>query len=99
MDVRDDRQDRATNDLLEGLAGALVGHGDASDLAAAFLELLDLPDRRVNVVRQGRAHRLDRDRRAAADRRAAPPAAPGLAAGRWLGAVPGRVQIAPELGG
>src|SRR5687767_13131261 len=73
VDVRDDRQDRPANELLQRLPGALVRDGHARDLAAGFLELLDLADRRVEVVGERRAHRLHRDGRAVADGRAAHP--------------------------
>src|SRR6266550_3337267 len=78
VDVGDDREDRAAHDLLEGLAGALVGHGHASDLAAALLELLDLTDGGVDVVRERGAHGLHRHRSPIADRRAAHPDALGF---------------------
>jgi len=73
VDVGDDRQDRAANDLFQSLAGALVRNGDARDLAAGLLQELDLADGRVDIVGEGRAHRLHRDGSAVADRRAADP--------------------------
>src|SRR6185295_216363 len=56
VDVRDDRENAAADDLFEGLAGTLVRHRNAGDLAADLLKSLDLADRRVDVVREGGAH-------------------------------------------
>jgi hypothetical protein len=93
VDVRDDRQDRPANDLLERLAAALVRHGHARDLAAGFLQELDLPDRRVDVVGERRAHRLDRDGSAVADGGTAHPDALRLTSRARGGAVLGKVEI------
>src|SRR5436309_1054779 len=93
VDVRDDGQDRASHDLLQRLAAALVRHRDARDLAPCGLQLLDLADRRVDVVRERRAHRLDGDRCAVADRRAADPDTLRPAARTRSEAAFGKIQI------
>ena len=98
MDVRDDGEDAPPHDLGERLAGPLVGNRYARDLAADLLELFDLPDRRVDVVREGRAHRLDGHRSAVADRGAADPNALGLAPRTGRRTVFREVEIDGERG-
>src|SRR2546427_49729 len=93
VDIGDDREDAAADDLLERLAGALIRHGNASDLAADLLQALDLADRGVDVVRERRAHRLHRDRRAVADGRSADPHALRLPPGTRTDAVLRQIQI------
>ena len=67
VDIRDDRHGRARDDLRHHRRRFLVRHGDADDLAAVRGEIVNLLDRRLLVARVRRAHRLDDDRRAAAD--------------------------------
>ena len=58
---------RAAHDLRQRIGGRAVGDGDADDVAAGFLELVELGDRGVDVLGDRGAHRLDGDRRVAAD--------------------------------
>ena len=62
-------------------AAALVRHGDADDVAAGFLELVELCDGGVDVLGDRGAHRLDGDRRVAADLDIANEYGLGLASG------------------
>ena len=59
-------------------AASSSGHGDADQLASRALELPDLLDRRRDIPRIGRTHRLDRNRRIAADLHRADLNLPGL---------------------
>src|SRR6185437_9084187 len=56
------------DDVFEGRRGLLVRAGDAHDIGAGPLQRLDLSYRRLDIMRQRVGHRLDGDRRVAADR-------------------------------
>ena len=73
MDVRDHRDRRQADDQRQRLRVLELRHRDADDLAARRRERGDLRRRRLDVVRLRERHRLDDDRRAAADRDAADP--------------------------
>src|SRR5439155_25315683 len=70
VNVRDDRKDTSLHQLRKRLCRALVRDGDPCDLAAGLLQSRDLLHRGLEVVGERGAHRLDADRRAAADGRA-----------------------------
>ena len=68
MNVGDERHiGHALANLFQRDRRIVVGHGQADDLAAGADHLLDLRDGRVDVGRVGLGHRLNDDRRAAAD--------------------------------
>src|SRR5205807_8609786 len=67
VDVRDQGQPDPGLDPAEGCGGRLVRHGDADDLAPGRLEGLDLRDGGLDIAGVGGGHRLDGDRRPAAD--------------------------------
>ena len=73
VDVRDDRDRRDREDLLERDDVFVARHGAADDLAAGLVHAVDLIDRRLLVGGLGLGHRLHHDRRAAADRDVADP--------------------------
>src|SRR5581483_2030416 len=83
VDVRDDRQRLAAHDLGQRLGRRAVRYGDAHDIAAGVLELFELADGRLDVLGDGRAHRLDGDRGIAADLDVADEHGLGLASRRW----------------
>src|SRR5262249_15612559 len=87
VDVGDDRDLRLLGDGRQRLDIVLAGYGDADDLAAGRGQLRDLLERRVDVGGQRGGHRLDADRRAAADRHRAdhdlPALPPRRESGRW----------------
>ena len=68
MDVRDHRDRREPDDLLQRLGILDLRHRAAHDLAAGRDERGDLRRRRLDVVRLRQRHRLDDDRCAATDR-------------------------------
>ena len=68
VDVGDDRHRRARHDLRERLGRLFLVARAAHDVAAGRGERVDLRERAVDVGGLGRGHRLDRDRRVAADR-------------------------------
>src|SRR6185312_1909294 len=104
VDVRDDRHLHLRDDVFEGCRGFLVRAGDAHDIGAGPLQRLDLSYRRLDVMRQRVGHRLDGDRRIAADRHRADvdlPTLPSLdvairthAHGKHLGKSSGRQAVA-----
>ncbi len=67
MNVGDDRHARRADDLLQCSGAVLVGARDADDVGARFLAAADLVDRRPGVAGRRVGHRLDADRRIAAD--------------------------------
>ena len=67
VDVCNNRDAGLARDLRQGIGVVLARHRDAHDLAARCCELGDLLQGRIDVGRQRRAHRLDADRRIAAD--------------------------------
>ena len=67
VDVRDHRQRREPHDLLQRLGVLDLRHRAAHDLAARRGERGDLRGRRGHVARRCQRHRLDDDRRTAAD--------------------------------
>jgi hypothetical protein len=78
VNVRDQRNGHGRLDLGKRGRRLLIRDGDADQLAARALELSDLLDRRRDVPRIGRAHRLDRDGSIAADLYRADLNLPGL---------------------
>src|SRR5690606_622312 len=68
VNVRHERDRDLAHDLLERRRRLLVGAGNAHDVGADLLQRLDLRDRRLHVRGQGVGHRLNGDRRVAADR-------------------------------
>ena len=81
VDVGDDRDLALLRDDVQHVGVVLRRHRDAHDLAAGCRELGDLLERRIDVRRRRRAHRLDAHGRVAADQHLADPDLPGLAAG------------------
>ena len=71
VDVGDHRDRREPDDQRQRVGVLDLRDGDADDLAAGRGERGDLRRRRLDVVRLRQRHRLDDDRRAAADRDAA----------------------------
>ena len=67
MNVGDDRHLGGADDLTQGGGAFLVGAGNADDVGSGLLAAADLGDRRGSVGGQGVGHRLDSDRRIAAD--------------------------------
>ena len=67
VDVGDDRDRRFARDHWERLDVVGIGNRDADDVAAARRQRRDLLQRRVEIGGLRRAHRLDADRRVAAD--------------------------------
>ena len=67
MDVGDDRHVAGADDLLERGGTFDVGAGDADDVDPGLLAAADLVDRRLGIRGGGVGHRLDGDRRIAAD--------------------------------
>ena len=67
MDIGDDRHADGADDRLQRLGRVLVRHRDAHDIGARLLQCPDLPDRRRRVGGDRVGHRLDADRRVAAD--------------------------------
>ena len=55
-------------DLVHRRRRVVIRHGDTNDLAAGLDHLIDLPDSAVDIGRVGLGHRLNDDRRTAADR-------------------------------
>ncbi len=68
MNVGDQRHPRGLGDGREGGGGVLVGAGHPHDIGARLLQLTDLIDGRRRVAGDGVGHRLNGDRRIAADR-------------------------------
>ena len=75
----------ATADLGERNGRRGVRNGQADDVAARLHCFANAVDRGGDVARVGVRHRLDGDRRAAADGHAAELDAVGLSPGRWVG--------------
>ena len=71
MDIGHDRDGRGAHDLGQRVRRGLIRHGKADDLAPGVMQPGDLLDGRARVRSVRVAHRLDRDRRAAADSDAA----------------------------
>ena len=67
MNVGHDRDGRGVYDLGQGVRRGLIRHGEADDLAPGVMQPGDLLDGRARVRSVRVAHRLHRDRRAAAD--------------------------------
>src|SRR5690606_31059760 len=67
VNVGHQRDLRLAGDGAEGRSGVLVRTGDPDDVGPRLLQPTDLVDRRRGVGRGGVGHRLDRDRRVAAD--------------------------------
>src|SRR5690606_33294624 len=67
VDVGDDRHAGGADDGPQGRGRGLVGAGDADDVGPGGLERADLVDGRPGVGGGGVGHRLDGDRRVAAD--------------------------------
>ena len=77
VDVGDHRDLRLLRDRRQRVGVVLAGHGDPDDVAAGGGQLGDLLQRGVDVGGQRRGHRLDADRRPAADQHLAHPDLPG----------------------
>ena len=67
MDVGDDRHAGGADDLAERGGALDVGAAHADDVGAGVLAAADLVDRRARVAGRRVGHRLDGDRRVAAD--------------------------------
>ena len=67
VNIRNERDGDARLDLAQRVRGLHIGHRDTHDLAARLLQRVDLRDGGCCVLGMCVAHRLDRDRRAAAD--------------------------------
>ena len=61
VNIGHERRVGARADVAERLAGVLVGHGQAHDVAAGFNELVDLGERGGDVTRIGDRHGLHAD--------------------------------------
>ncbi len=90
-------------DVRHGRRGLVAVDGDAHDLRAGAGQRRDLRDRRVDIGRVGVGHRLDDDRRAAADDDAADPhgdarAGAGAGARRLRQAGQRRLTRRPQAG-
>ena len=71
MNVRDERDGDILLNFAQRVRGLHIRHRDAHDLAARLFERVDLRDGGLGILSVRVAHRLDRDRRAAADSDAA----------------------------
>ena len=71
VDIRHQRDVYSRLDARNGPCGLLRGHRHTHDLAARLFERVDLRDGGLGILSVRVAHRLDRDRRAAADSDAA----------------------------
>ena len=67
MDVCDERHGHLRFDAGQRCGGFFIRHRDANQFASGRLKLPNLLDRRRDIPRIGRTHRLDGDRRIAAD--------------------------------
>ena len=67
VDVGDDRQRRALDDVPQRQGSLAIGHRRAHDLAARLLQLVDLSQRRLDVAGVGLGHRLHGDGRGSPD--------------------------------
>ncbi len=67
MDVGDDRDARRADDLPQRRGRIGVGARDADEVRARLFAAADLVDRRHRIAGQRVGHRLDADRRTAAD--------------------------------
>src|SRR5690606_4910664 len=71
MNVRNERDMNPLLNLSDGVRGFLIVNSDAHDLAAGLFQPKNLGDRRLDIGRLRRAHALDNDFIASADRQAA----------------------------
>ncbi len=81
VDVGDEGDGGAADDIGQGGGGFLVGNGEADDLGAGLGELRDLVERGLRVGGVGVGHRLDDDGSVAADLNVADVDGAGRAAG------------------